>query len=62
MRLAWLCALVLVSAAVLPGTLGQRPSDVLGNLPPAGSELAASHYFPEHSVKSFPAGDVVGAL
>lgn len=38
--------------------MAQRPSDLLGNLPPAG-ELAVAHYFPEHSDKQFPAGDVV---
>jgi len=40
------------------GSMGQRSSDLLSNLPPAG-ELTVAHYFPEHPDKAFPAGDVV---
>ena len=44
--------------AIPAGAAAQRPSDLLGNLPPAG-DLAVAHYFPEHPGKSFPAGDIV---
>lgn len=41
------------------GAIAQRASDILGNLPPAGDLLTVVHYFPEHSSKQFPGGDVV---
>lgn len=46
---------------VLPGSMGQRSSDLLSNLPPAG-ELTVAHYFPEHPDKAFPAGDVISVV
>ena len=46
-----------------PGSLmtcAQRSADLLGNLPPAG-DLSVAHYFPGHSDKLLPAGDIVSA-
>ena len=41
-------------------TCAQRSADLLGNLPPAG-DLSVAHYFPGHSDKLLPAGDIVSA-
>lgn len=57
------CLLVAAVALLLPGCVGQRPSDLLSNLPPASpDDLTAVYYFPEHPDKQIPAGEIISVV
>ncbi|GBF99455.1 hypothetical protein Rsub_11941 [Raphidocelis subcapitata] len=56
------CLLALAVVLALQGAIAQRASDILGNLPPTGDSLTLAHYFPEHSAKQIPAGDVISVV
>lgn len=53
-------ALLLAVAALLAGVNAQT-NELLNKLPPPGS-LTTAVYFPEHTLKQFPAGDVITAV
>eukprot|EP00879_Flechtneria_rotunda_P001297 GHRR01001446.1.p1 GENE.GHRR01001446.1~~GHRR01001446.1.p1 ORF type:complete len:247 (+),score=60.42 GHRR01001446.1:128-868(+) len=54
-------ALLLAVSALVAG-VSTQPSELLNNLPPPGPGLSTAYYFPEHTTKQFPAGDVITAV
>jgi hypothetical protein len=52
---------VLLALVALCSGIHAQPSELLNNLPAPGA-LSTAVYFPEHTTKQFPAGDVITAV